>query len=91
MSPMFHASIAWIVDAVRARRRLVLVTIAVLALASAEGLRRLSFDADVLSLLPQSGRVTSAFREFLAENPQFAAERWLTFGRRGQAFVMHER
>lgn len=31
-----------------------------------------------------------AFREFLEENPQFAAERWLTFGRRGQAFVMHE-
>ena len=30
-----------------------------------------------------------AFREFLIENPQLAAERWLTFGRRGQAFVMH--
>ncbi|MEO8293426.1 MAG: TylF/MycF/NovP-related O-methyltransferase [Actinomycetota bacterium] len=32
-----------------------------------------------------------AFREFLEENPRFAAERWIRFGRRGQAFVVHER
>jgi O-methyltransferase len=31
-----------------------------------------------------------AFREFLAENPRFAAEEWFTFGRRGLAFVLHE-
>jgi len=31
-----------------------------------------------------------AFREFLAVNPRFAAERWISFGRRGQAFVLHE-
>ncbi|MGZ5299791.1 MAG: TylF/MycF/NovP-related O-methyltransferase [Actinomycetota bacterium] len=30
-----------------------------------------------------------AFREFLAKNPQFAAEKWTSFGRRGQAFVLH--
>ena len=30
------------------------------------GVRRLSFDADILSLLPQNGRVIPAFREFLA-------------------------
>lgn len=31
-----------------------------------------------------------AFREFLVENPRFTAERWISFGRRGQAFVLHE-
>jgi len=31
-----------------------------------------------------------AFREFLVENPQFTAEKWISFGRRGQAFVLHE-
>ena len=31
-----------------------------------------------------------AFREFLAETPQFSAERWISFGRRGQAFILHE-
>ena len=33
---------------------------------SAVGARRLSFDADVLSLLPRDGRVIQAFRTFLA-------------------------
>ncbi len=33
---------------------------------SLDGARRLSFDADILALLPQNGRVTPAFREFLA-------------------------
>jgi predicted exporter len=33
---------------------------------SAEGVRRLSFDADVLSLLPRDSRVIQAFRTFLA-------------------------
>jgi hypothetical protein len=31
-----------------------------------------------------------AFREFLEANPRFSAERWFNFGRRGQAFVLHE-
>jgi predicted RND superfamily exporter protein len=66
MSPMFRPSIVRVLDVARRRRGLVLASIAVLALASAEGVRRLSFDADVLSLLPQSGRVTPAFREFLS-------------------------
>src|SRR5262249_50894621 len=35
-------------------------------LVSVEGLRRLSFDADVLSLLPRDSRVIQAFRGFLA-------------------------
>ena len=41
---------------------------AVLALmiVSAEGVRRVAFDADVLSLLPRNGRVMPAFRQFLA-------------------------
>jgi predicted RND superfamily exporter protein len=33
---------------------------------SLEGARRLSFDADVLSLLPRDSRVIQAFRTFLA-------------------------
>ena len=32
-----------------------------------------------------------AFREFLTEDPRYVAERWIRFGRRGQAFVLHER
>ncbi|MEO8259065.1 MAG: MMPL family transporter [Acidobacteriota bacterium] len=41
---------------------------AVLALmiVSAEGVRRVAFDADVLSLLPRGGRIMPAFRQFLA-------------------------
>lgn len=31
-----------------------------------------------------------AFREFLVNNPQFAAQKWISFGRRGQAFVLHK-
>jgi uncharacterized protein len=44
----------------------VLVGVMCAMLASAEGIRRLSFDADILALLPQNGRVTPAFREFLS-------------------------
>src|SRR5688572_25846360 len=66
MSPVLRPSIARVVDVASRRRALVLASVALLALASVEGVRRLSFDADVLSLLPQSGRVTPAFREFLA-------------------------
>ncbi len=32
-----------------------------------------------------------AFREFLEEDPRFLAEEWIGFGRRGQAFILHER
>jgi predicted RND superfamily exporter protein len=66
MSPVLRPSIVRVLEVARRRRGLVLASVALLALASAEGVRRLSFDADVLSLLPQTGRVTSAFREFLA-------------------------
>jgi hypothetical protein len=56
------AVVAW------AHRRRLLVAGAVVAalLVSLEGTRRLSFDADVLSLLPQDNRVIQAFRTFLA-------------------------
>jgi O-methyltransferase len=30
-----------------------------------------------------------AFREFLEERPRFTPEKWIRFGRRGQAFIMH--
>jgi len=51
-----------------AHRRRLLVAGAVVAalLVSLEGTRRLSFDADVLSLLPRDNRVIQAFRTFLA-------------------------
>jgi predicted RND superfamily exporter protein len=51
-----------------AHRRRVIVAGAVVAvlLVSLEGTRRLSFDADVLSLLPHDNRVIQAFRTFLA-------------------------
>ena len=44
----------------------VLVGVMCAVLVSVEGIRRLSFDADILALLPQNGRVTPAFREFLS-------------------------
>lgn len=44
---------------------MVVAAFAVITILSIEGIRRLSFDADVLSLLPQSGRVIPAFRDFL--------------------------
>ena len=56
------AVVAW------AHRRRLIVAGAVVAvlLISLEGTRRLSFDADVLSLLPHDSRVIQAFRTFLA-------------------------
>ena len=45
---------------------MVLVGAACLAAASVAGMRGLSFDTDVLSLLPREGRVVPAFRSFVA-------------------------
>ncbi len=50
----------------RRHRALVAVSTLALMLASAGGVRRLTFDTDVLSLLPRDGRVIPAFRSFLA-------------------------
>ena len=55
-----------IVSWARRRRGLVLAIVACTLLASIEGVRRLSFDPDVLSLLPHDGRVIPAFRNYLA-------------------------
>ena len=63
---MFRQLIARVVLAARQRRTAVIATTALVALVSVEGVRRLSFDTDVLSLLPRSGRVTAAFRDYLA-------------------------
>lgn len=38
----------------------------VLLVVSIDGARRLTFDSDILALLPQNGRITPAFRTFLA-------------------------
>ena len=63
---MFSSLIRRIVIGAERRRALVVVgTICVLA-ASIAGALRLSFDTDVLSLLPKDGRVIPAFRKFLA-------------------------
>ena len=49
------------------RQRTIVVAIVALGLiVSIEGTRRLSFDADVLSLLPRNSRVIQAFRSFLS-------------------------
>ena len=62
MEALVSAVVAW------AHRRRLIVAGAVVAalLISLEGTRRLSFDADVLSLLPRDNRVITTFRTFLA-------------------------
>jgi uncharacterized protein len=56
-----------VVSAAYRRRILVGAGVLCLAFASAAGVTRLSFDTDVLSLLPQDGRAIPGFREFLAK------------------------
>ena len=60
------SAVALILSWSRRHRTLVAVCTLALVLASAGGIRRLTFDADVLSLLPRDGRVIPAFRAFLA-------------------------
>jgi len=48
------------------RRTLVAAAVVVVLVLSAAGARRVSFDADVLSLLPRDGRVIPAFKEYLS-------------------------
>ena len=60
------------------RRRALVIGAAFCILAvSAEGARRLSFETDVLTLLPRDGRVIPAFRSFLS-----------TFGSLDQLYVV---
>jgi uncharacterized protein len=47
------------------RRTLIVAAVVVVLGLSAAGARRVSFDADVLSLLPRDGRVIPAFRQYL--------------------------
>ncbi|HJZ77486.1 MAG TPA: MMPL family transporter [Vicinamibacterales bacterium] len=58
--------VARIVGWAHHRRLGVLALVLGALLVSVEGVRRLSFDADVLSLLPRDSRVIQAFRTFLA-------------------------
>jgi predicted RND superfamily exporter protein len=48
------------------RRRLVLGVVLAALFIALDGARRLSFDSDVLSLLPHNSRVIQSFRDFLA-------------------------
>ena len=58
--------VAAIVGWAHRRRTIVVSIVAVGLIVSIEGTRRLSFDADVLSLLPRDSRVIQAFRTFLS-------------------------
>jgi predicted exporter len=60
------SSLAPILSWSRRHRTLVAVATIALVLASLGGMQRLTFDTDVLSLLPRDGRVIPAFRSFLA-------------------------
>jgi len=62
VGPLVSAVVSW----AHRRRLLVAGAVVVALLVSLEGTRRLSFDADVLSLLPRDNRVIQAFRTFLA-------------------------
>lgn len=62
MHSIVHSIVTW-----AARRRgVVLCVAACLLVASALGVRRITFETDVLSLLPRDGRAIPAFRTFLA-------------------------
>jgi predicted exporter len=60
------SAVAPILSWSRRHRTLVAVSTLALVLASFGGIRRLTFDTDVLGLLPRDGRVIPAFRSFLA-------------------------
>lgn len=59
------ALIAAVVAAACRSRTLVLTAVVALLCLSVVGARRVSFDGDVLSLLPSDGRIIPAFREYL--------------------------
>jgi predicted RND superfamily exporter protein len=63
ISRLIHAVVTW---AYR-RRALVMGAAFCLLAVSAEGVRRLSFDTNILTLLPRDGRVIPAFHAFLSE------------------------
>lgn len=61
-----EALISVVVAAASRRRGVVLAAVLVVIALSIGGARRVSFDADVLSLLPRDGDVVPAFREYLS-------------------------
>ena len=62
MDSLVSAIVTW----AHRHRGIVIAAVLGTVLLSAEGARRLTFDADVLSLLPHDNRVIQAFRTFLA-------------------------
>lgn len=60
------ALVSAIVHAAHRRRVAVLAAVAAAALVSAEGIRRLSFDSNILSLLPSEGRIFESFTTFVS-------------------------
>ena len=64
---MFHSLIAKTVYWASRRRALVVAAVACALAAAAFGARRLTFDPDVLSLLPRDGRAIPAFRDYVAQ------------------------
>jgi uncharacterized protein len=63
LAPPFERLVVW----AHRRRVLVFAGAAVIVAIASVGLPRLSFDADVLRLLPTSGRAVPAFREYLQQ------------------------
>jgi uncharacterized protein len=63
--PVVEALVARIVGWAHRRRLVVAAVVLGSMVLSVEGVRRLAFDADVLSLLPRDSRVIQAFRTFL--------------------------
>jgi hypothetical protein len=63
---VFHSLVAKTVGFASRRRAIVLGAVACALVVSVVGARRLTFDPDVLSLLPRDGRVIPAFRDYLS-------------------------
>jgi predicted RND superfamily exporter protein len=63
---MFHLMVSRTVRWASRRRAIVCGAVAVALALSAVGARRLTFDPDVLSLLPRDGRVIPAFRTYVS-------------------------
>jgi hypothetical protein len=63
---VFHSVISSIIVWTRRHRLVVLGLLLCAVVVSIAGVRRLSFDQDILSLLPRDGRVIPAFREYLS-------------------------
>jgi predicted RND superfamily exporter protein len=61
-----NSLVSAIVQTAHRRRAIVLAVVLIATLISIEGIRRLSFDSDILSLLPGDGRIFGSFKTFVS-------------------------